>query len=423
MVSGKKAVSWVTRAEYLMPSNELLAEDDALEKILVAAKVVADMQKVPTLDALGRTLAVAQEATADVPAGDNSAMDGYALRICDVPGRDTRLPISQRVAAGHAPEPLVEGTAARIFTGALIPEGADCVVKQEDCSTDDGQVIVHVPGALGGHIRRRGDDVRTGEIIIEAGVRIRPQEMGVAASNGIASLPVFRPLRVAIVFTGDELVEPGAKLETGQIYNSNSFLIAGLLRTLGFDVIDQGIVIDEPDRLKEMLSEAARSADVIVTTGGVSVGEEDHVRDVVQQLGEIDLWRIAIKPGKPLAFGRVGDTPFFGLPGNPVSAFVTFCLFVRPFLLRAQGRTNILPRFVLVKAGFGRSKPGDRPEYLRARLEQAADGETRVTVSRKQGSGMLSGVSWADGLVRVPEGATVKKGALIEYVSFNELLF
>jgi len=322
-------VSWVTRAEYLMPSNELLAEDDALERILAAAKVVADVEKVPTLDALGRTLAVAQEATADVPAGDNSAMDGYALRICDVPGPDTRLPISQRVAAGHAPEPLAEGSAARIFTGALIPDGADCVVKQEDCSAEDGQVIVHIPGALGEHIRRRGDDVRTGELIIEAGVRIRPQEMGVAASNGIASLPVYRPLRVAIVFTGDELVEPGAKLETGQIYNSNSFLVSGLLRELAFGVIDHGIVIDEPDRLREVLSDAARSADVIVTTGGVSVGEEDHVRDVVQQLGEIDLWRIAIKPGKPLAFGRVGATPFFGLPGNPVSAFATYLAIVR----------------------------------------------------------------------------------------------
>jgi molybdopterin molybdotransferase len=326
------------------------------------------------------------------------------------------------VAAGHPPEPLAPGSAARIFTGALIPEGADCVVKQEDCSAEDGAVVVHVPGAPGEHIRRRGDDVRAGETLIERGIRIRPQEMAIAASNGVASLPVYRRLKVAIVFTGDELVAPGGSLERGQIYNSNGFLVAGLLRELGFEIVDHGIVVDDPARLREVLSEAARGADVILTTGGVSVGEEDHVRDVVQELGELDLWRIAIKPGKPLAFGRVLDTPFFGLPGNPVSAFVTFCLQVRPFLLASQGRSDVEPRFVWVDAAFDVREPGDRPEYLRARLERASDGKTRVTIASKQGSGMLSGVSWAEGFVRVPEGVAVKKGQAIQYVSFNDLL-
>ena len=400
----------------------LLSFDEALERLLAAARPVAEIEEVDTVAATGRTLARAQASGIVVPPLDNSAMDGYALRIADVAAAGARLPVAQRIPAGSVGTRLQPGTAARIFTGAPVPAGADAVVMQELCEhAGEGLVQVnHVPRP-GENIRRAGEDIRSGAEIVAAGARLAPQDIGLAASVGLATLPVFRRLRVALFFTGDELSMPGEALKPGGIYNSNRYTLRGLLAALGCEVRDLGIVPDRLEATRAALREAAAASDLIVTSGGVSVGEEDHVKAAVQAEGKLDLWKIAIKPGKPLAFGKVGirDTAFIGLPGNPVSTFVTFLMLVRPFLLASQGARVTAPRGLTMRADFDWPKPDRRREFLRARINPAGG----LDLFPNQSSGVLTSCAWADGLVDNPPAQAVARGEPVRFLPFSELLY
>ena len=401
----------------------MISVDQALEFMLARARALEETESVPLTEALGRVLARAETSPIDVPGYANSSMDGYAVRAVDVIGdAPVSLRIAQRIAAGEIGVTLVAGEAARIFTGAALPEGADAVVIQEDCQQDGDQVRFRGPVAAGGNVRPRGNDIVAGHEVLAAGTRLRPQELGLAASVGLAELDVVRRLRVAIFSSGDELVQPGEPLAAGAIYNSNRYTLCGLLSALGCETIDLGSVEDSLAATEAALREAAAEADVVVTSGGMSVGDEDHVKQAVERAGRLEMWRVAVKPGKPLAFGRIATADFIGLPGNPVSTLLTFCLFVRPFLLRRQGVREVLGKALSVPAAFRWPRPGRRREYLRARLEQSSDG-VAVNIYSKQGSDVLTSTVWADGLVEIGEGDTVEPGDLVPYYSFAELLF
>jgi molybdopterin molybdotransferase len=363
-------------------------------------------------------------------------MDGYAVRAADCVSGHARLRVSQRIPAGVLGRQLEAGTAARIFTGAFIPEGADAVVMQEQCTVEqEGDqtfvTIAHVPNS-GEWIRRQGEDIRAGAEILSAGTRLRAQELGLAASVGLASLPVLRPLRVAVFFTGDELTMPGEDLKPGAIYNSNRFLLTGLLQNLGCAITDYGIVPDSLEATRATLRVAAREHDLIITSGGVSVGEEDHIRPAVEAEGSINMWQIAVKPGKPLAFGEVrrsvvevanaddtSDAAFFlGLPGNPVSSFVTFLLFVRPFILRIQGVQDVTPQSYPMRADFDISKADRRNEFLRAKI----NAQGGLDLFPNQSSGVLTSTVWGDGLIDLPAGATIARGELVKFIPFSAVL-
>jgi len=411
----------------------LLSVAEALKFLLKSAVPLSQTETIPTLEANGRVLAAAQVSQIDVPGMDNSQMDGYAVRAAECAGGETRLRVSQRIPAGHVGTALEPGTAARIFTGAMVPQGADAIVMQEACEfskdADGDHVIVrHVPQA-GEWIRETGEDIKTADTILPAGVRLRPQELGLAASVGLANLPVLRKLRVAVFFTGDELTMPGEALKPGAIYNSNRFLLRGLLENLGCEVKDFGIVPDQLQATRDTLRAAAASHDLIITSGGVSVGEEDHVKPAVEAEGRLNMWQIAMKPGKPLAFGEInrssdnngnsGDKAFFiGLPGNPVSTFVTFLIFVRPFLLRLQGVENVAPRTLTLRADFNWPKADRRQEFLRARFNDAGG----LDLFPKQGSGVLTSTVWGDGLIDNPAGKTIAEGDLVRFIPFDHLL-
>jgi molybdopterin molybdotransferase len=403
----------------------MLAVREALDFLLAAARPVTDVEQVATLDANGRVLGTDQVSLLDVPAADNTQMDGYAVRAADCAGGQARLRVAQRIPAGTVGTPLQPGTAARIFTGALIPDGADAVVMQEQCEPDGDHVIVrHTPPA-GEWIRRAGEDVRSGAVILAAGTRLRGQEHGLAASVGLAALPVRRRLRVAVFFTGDELAMPGEALAPGAIYNSNRFTLRGLLEDLGCDITDYGIVPDTLQATRDTLRAAARGHDLIVTSGGVSVGEEDHIKPAVEAEGRLNMWQIAVKPGKPLAFGEVrregesdGGAHFIGLPGNPVSSFITFLLFVRPFLLRLQGVNGLVePRSIAMRADFDWPKPDRRNEFLRVRMNDGGG----LDLFPNQGSGVLTSTVWADGLVDNPPGQAIARGDLVRFIPFAAL--
>ena len=391
---------------------------DALAQILGSARPPVEVEELSLIAALGAVLAEDVVSAIDVPGDDNSAMDGYALRCEDLPGP---LPISQRIAAGAVGEPLRAGTAARIFTGAPIPPGADTVVMQENCRAEEGVLTVNGAVASQQNIRPRGQDIAAGSVALRAGRRLRPQDLGLLASVGVARVKVFRRLKVAVLSTGDELVEPGTtELLSGQLYNSNRYTIAGLLAKLGLEFIDAGIIPDDAQATAEALMEASRSADCVITSGGVSVGEEDHVKAQVERLGHIDLWKLAIKPGKPLAFGAIADTPFIGLPGNPTSVFATFCLVARPFLLKLQGASDWSIPELAVTAGFTTAKPGTRQDYVRVSLEP---GDAGLVARRfaNQSSGVLSSVSHSDALAVVPPGAVVKEGDEVQVLLLDLL--
>lgn len=404
-------------------ADKLLNTDDAIDQLLQAAEPVTEIDTVSLEDALGRVLASDQVSALQVPPADNSAMDGYAVHTTDLVNTDTTLLVSQRIPAGSAPVPLAPGTAARIFTGAPVPAGADAVIMQEQCEERDGQLRVATLPRPGQHIRKAGEDVQPGTTILTAGTRLAPQHLGLAASVGLAQLPVWRRLRTAILSTGDELVMPGQPLAPGQIYNTNRFTLAALLRRLGFDVIAQETLPDRFNATETALNRLSGEADVILSSGGVSVGEEDHVRRVLEQRGELRLWRVAMKPGKPVAYGHINGTPFIGLPGNPVSVFATFLLFARPFLLKRQGVAgNLLARPMQVTAHFDWPRPGPRREFLRARLETDDNGETGAVIYPHQGSGVLTSTVWSDGLAIVPENSTIERGDTVDYLPYSSLL-
>ncbi len=364
----------------------------------------------------------------DVPPADNTSMDGYALRCADVPSAGAVLPVAQRIPAGVVGAPLAAGTAARIFTGAQVPAGADAVVMQEQCvALDGGAVRIDAVPEPGQWIRRRGEDVQAGSVVLAAGARLTPQALGLAASVGAARLAVMRRPRVALFSTGDELATPDEtppeRLRPGAIYNSNRYTLRGLLAQLGCTVTDCGIVPDRLDATRDALRDAAVGHDLILTSGGVSVGEEDHLRPAAQAEGRIDLWQMAIKPGKPLAFGAVRngtprDTLLLGLPGNPVSSFVTFVLVVRPLLLRLLGVRDVAPRAVVLRAGFDWPRPDRRREFLRARLGESGE----LELFPNQSSGVLTSAVWADGLVDNPPSQAIARGDAVRFLPFSELM-
>jgi molybdopterin molybdotransferase len=402
----------------------MLSLDQALDRLVSAVRPLpaTEVEDVETFEALGRVLAEEVRSALDVPPGDNTSMDGYALRAADVPRAGVQLPVSQRVPAGVVPQPLVPGTAARVFTGAQIPPGADAVVMQEQCEAVEGGVRVQAVPESGQWIRRRGEDVQAGAVVLACGERLTPQAMGLVASVGAARVRVVRRPRVALFSTGDELVMPGEPLKPGAIYNSNRYTLRGLIQSLGCDCTDLGIVPDRLDATREMLRSAARDHDLIVTSGGVSVGEEDHLRPAVQAEGKLDLWQVAIKPGKPLAFGQVSRPEgvaayFMGLPGNPVSSFVTFVLAVRPVLLRLQGVNDFQPRACSLRADFDWLRPDRRQEFLRVRR----NAEGGLDLFSNQSSGVLTSAVWGDGLVDNPPGQPIRRGDLVRYLAFSEL--
>jgi molybdopterin molybdotransferase len=395
----------------------LLSVDEALEVLLAGTRPVADVEEIPTLQAAGRVLAKAQVSTMDVPPMDNSAMDGYAVRTADVKAPDTKLKVAQRIMAGAVGERLEPGTAARIFTGAPIPPGADAIVMQEFCATEGEQVVVKKVPEKDAWVRRRASDIAKGAQILAAGARLRPQDTGLAASVGIARLPVRRRVRLGLFFTGDELVMPGDPLPPGRIYNSNRFTLNGLAATFGCEVRDYGIVPDTLEATRAVLKRAAAECDVIVTSGGVSVGDADFVKPAVEAEGSLLMWKIAMKPGRPLAFGKVGEAAFIGLPGNPVSSFVTFLVFVRPFLLKTQGIAEVAPRVLEARADFDWADPDPRREYLRVKWNARGGLDLYPT----QDSAVLTSTAWADGLVDNPPNRAIRKGDTVRYLPFSEL--
>ncbi|MBN3850049.1 molybdopterin molybdotransferase MoeA [Paraburkholderia sp. Ac-20342] len=428
----------------------MLATADALAILLDAARPIDGIETLPTLDALNRVLGADVTSPLDVPPMNTSAMDGYAVRLADL-AHGSRLPVSQRIPAGHAPAPLQSGTAARIFTGATVPPGADAVVMQEQTEAAGDEVtIVHRP-QTGEWITAQGADIRQGAVILPAGTRLTPQALGLAASVGCARLAVRRRVKVAVFFTGDELTMPGEPLKPGAIYNSNRFTLRGLLEKLGCEVTDYGIVADRLEATRATLREAARAHDLILTCGGVSVGEEDHVKPAVEAEGRLSMWQIAMKPGKPLAFGAVrraagaegaasvgaeasssaasaasaasatptaAETFFIGLPGNPVSSFATFLLFVRPFVLRLAGVQAVVPRALSLRADFTQAKADRRNEFLRARVNAAGG----LDLFANQSSAVLTSTVWGDGLIDNPPNHAISAGETVRFIPFSELL-
>ena len=409
------------------PLAPLRSLDDAMAELLGHARPLLAAEAVSTFDADGRVLAQDVVSGLQVPAVDNSSMDGYAVRCADVAAAGVVLPVSQRIAAGMDGAPLQPGTAARIFTGAPVPAGADAIVMQEDCvALDGGAVRINVVPPTGQWVRRAGEDVRLGASVLQAGMRLTPGALGLAASVGMHQLQVARRPRVALFSTGDELVMPGdvapQDMRPGAIYNSNRFVLRALLLRLGCEVTDFGIVPDKRDATIDALQKASEQHDLILTSGGVSVGEEDHIKPAVEALGTLDLWQIAIKPGKPCAYGRVGAAHFLGLPGNPVSSLVTFMLLVRPFLLRLQGmpaaELDIAAKSIAIPAHFTWAKGDKRREFLRVR-RNAAGG---VELFSNQSSGVLTSTVWGDGLVDNPPGSTITHGDVVRFIPFAELL-
>ena len=390
--------------------------------LLLFATPLAGTESVPTFDADGRVLAQALHSSLDVPGHDNSAMDGYAVRSADWQGRAQLLHVGQRIPAGSSGSPLAPASAARIFTGAPIPPCADAVVMQEDCELTGDAIRLRAAPQPGQWIRRRGEDVARGAQVLSSGTRLGPAALGLAASIGFDRLQVIPRLRVALFSTGDELVMPGdvppAAMPPGAIYNSNRFFLRALLLRLGCLVDDMGIVPDRLDATTAALQAASQQHDVILTSGGVSVGEEDHIKPAVQSLGALHLWQIAIKPGKPFAYGKIGNAHFMGLPGNPVSSFVTFLLLVRPFILRLQGAVDAVPEALLLVASFDWPRADRRREFLRVRRNAAG----QLDLFGNQSSGVLTSVVWADGLVDNPPGQVIRRGDLVRFIPFTALL-
>ncbi len=404
------------------PRAPLKPLDAALAELLAHALPLSLPESVSTFDADGRVLAQDVIASLDVPAHDNSSMDGYAVRCADWHSTATAFDVNQRIAAGGTGDVLGLGCAARIFTGAPVPEGADAIVMQEDCAVDGAQLRLPTQPLLGQWIRRRGEDVLSGAAVLCKGERLAPASLGLAASIGFDQLLVAARVRVALFSTGDELVMPGdvapVDMKPGAIYNSNRFFLRALLRRLGCVVTDMGIVPDKLDATIAALKTASSAHDLVLTSGGVSVGEEDHIKPAVKALGQLNLWQIAIKPGKPFAYGKVNQTHFIGLPGNPVSSFVTFLLLVRPFILKLQGVSNVAPYSIAANAHFNWPKADKRREFLRVR-HNARGG---LELFDNQSSGVLTSAVWADGLVDNPAGNTIAHGDSVQFIPMPYLM-
>ncbi len=399
----------------------MLSAEQLLAELLKRARPLDDTEVVSLDGALGRVLGRGVVSSVTVPPLDNSAMDGYAVRIADVQA-GVPMWVSQRITAGRVGQRLQSGTAARIFTGAPIPPGADAVVMQESAIVEGEEVRFPVVPRLGQHIRRAGEDLAAGCEVLCPGTRLGAAELGLAASAGAASLAVVRRLKVAIFSTGDELAEPGEPINPGQIYNSNRYTLTGLLQGLNADLRDFGRVPDSLDATVRTLEQAADWADVVITSGGVSVGEEDHVKAALEKLGQLEMWKVAMRPGKPVVYGRVNDADFIGLPGNPVSVFATFCLFARPFLLRRMGATRVLYRAFPLKAAFDWPRAGERREFLRGLMVPDADGAAEVRLYPNQSSGVLTSATWGDGFVDIAVGQTVTRGEWVRFIPFSEVL-
>ena len=406
--------------------QRLLSLEQTLIELKARANPITNTEKVSLNDALGRILAEDISSKINVPPADNSAMDGYALRAVDLSNKQNTLDVSQRICAGEVGDALQVNTAARIFTGAPIPAGADAVVMQENCDYDaaTGKVTIKQNVSSGNNVRKAGDDIQAGATILTAGQKLRAQDIGLAASVGVAQLNVKQRLKVAVFFTGDELCDPEDTPKAGQIYNSNRYTLSGLLNGLGCEVIDLGNVEDTLDATVNAMKSAAKQADLVMTSGGVSVGEEDHIRKALEQLGQLSMWRVNIKPGKPFAFGEINlgkkQTPFIGLPGNPVSVFATFCIFARPYILQTQGANNTQAKHFKVASAFELDGTESRNEYLRVRYDINEKGEASLSVYPNQSSGVLTSASWANGFAFIPANTVVKPGDLIEFTPFSE---
>jgi molybdopterin molybdotransferase len=400
----------------------MLTAAELLQELLSRARALDKTETIELSEGYNRILAAGLTSYVSVPPLDNTAMDGYAVRSKDCRLPDAELKVTQRIAAGQLGKALHKGEAARIFTGAPIPPYADAIVKQEDTSLDGDMVTIYKVPHPGDHIRRAGEDICPGTNVLTTGTRLKGAELGLAASIGCTKAKVVRRLKVAMFSTGDELAEPGHAIKPGQIYNSNRATLAGLLTGLGVKVIDLGVVKDTREATLAALEKAAEQAHVIITTGGVSVGEEDHVKAAVEQLGRIDIWKVAMKPGKPVVYGRIGNADFIGLPGNPVSAFATFCLFARPFLLKRMGASQVLYRAFPVRAAFDWPKPGGRREFLRGHLVPGVDGIGEVRIYPNQGSGVMTSAVWGDGFVDLDIGQTVIRGEWVRFIPFSEVV-
>jgi len=406
--------------ERLMPLHEAL---DLLAERIVA---VTEIESVALDAAAGRILAADLTSARDVPPHDNSAVDGYALRFDDLNAdQATALTIAGRAAAGHPFEgELAAASALRIFTGAAMPTGLDTVVMQEDTELSADGALVTVPAGLarGANRRSAGEDVMAGSVILSAGRLLRPQDIGLAASVGIDEIPVFRRLRVAVFSTGDEVRDPGTELQAGAIYDANRYVLKGLLAKLNAEVTDLGILPDDVDVIRDALAQAAHNHDAIITSGGVSVGDEDHVKPAVEALGSLHFWRLAVKPGRPVALGQVKGVAFIGLPGNPAAAMVTFLRFARPLILRLSGVTEVEPMIVKVNAAFAHKKKAGRREWVRASLQIAADGTPSAHKFPREGAGVLSSMVGSSGLVELPEDVThIEPGTLVDFIPFSEV--
>jgi molybdopterin molybdotransferase len=405
--------------------GELMAPAAALGLLKANLVPLASTERVALKDAVGRFLAEVLVATRDVPPADNVAVDGYAVAFDDLTGAEsTVLPISGRAAAGHPlREPAARGTAIRVFTGALLPQGTDTVLMQEDCRVVNGAVTIPAGIKRGANRRSAGEDVKAGTTVMPSGRRLRPQEVGLAASLGLTSLAVYRPLRVALFSTGDELREPGEDLPLGAIFDANRYTLQALLQGLGCVVSDLGILPDKPEAVRAALAEAAEHHDLVMTSGGMSTGEEDHVKAAVEASGKLHFWRLAIKPGRPVAMGQIGRVPFMGLPGNPVAVMVTFLLLARPLVLMLAGAADMAPRLYRVRAGFDYKKKPNRTEYVRARLVRGEDGNWVAEKFARDGAGILTSMVDSDGLVEIGDGiAKLEPGAMVDFLPFAEVI-
>lgn len=406
-----------------IPTPALKNLDEAIAELKAATNTLLDIsppktEVIPLSNALNRILSQDIYSTINVPPADNSAVDGYALNTETFDPKQDML-ISQRIPAGHAPQALEKNTAARIFTGAHIPDGANCVVMQENTklNTEETRVSISAPPTYKQNIRPMGQDIKIGDCILKKGDVLTPQRLGLIASIGIAEAEVFTPLTVAILSTGDELIEPGTTAKEGQIYNSNRYLLRGFLDSLHFNILDLGVIPDTLNSTTQALEKAASKADVIITTGGASVGEEDYVQTAISKLGQLDFWKVAIKPGKPVMLGNIQNTPILGLPGNPGAVFVTFMILARPFLLHRQGLRNTQLKPYSLPINFDVKKASIRREFLRVIRKDEG-----LELHSNQSSGMLSSASWAEGLAIIMEQTAPKKGDTVSFIPFDTLL-